>query len=327
MNSIKIFGKFLDQPILISKLEKTMPIILTSAAAVKVGYDYYQTSKKSEGKTKQQKELLKKDFTKKAIVTMAAVASAVSTPKILGKFFDKKPTEILSSDKIDKFVSENNIDEKTTEILNKAKNKVLSLNEVKHLSDKFEKLKNGSEFFNKLIPDPKNISSKEIFSEIGYLSAYGAIPVIGGVLGGVAADIVTKDDPKKNISDKISEAVYQYLANIFMCNVGAGIALEILEKAKITSKSARALGMTAGIVLTGILGGSKIANFISKKIINPIVSPNKKIKERKPEPLDICLHTDDIATVAVLSGLKWIEPCLPVLYSVSGYRAGTGYRN
>ena len=101
----------------------------------------------------------------------------------------------------------------------------------------------------------------------------------------------------------------------------------MLEKANITSKAARAVGMTAGIVLTGIIAGSKIANSISKKIINPIISPNKKIKERKPEPIDMCMHTDDIATVSVLSGLKWIEPSLPVLYSVSGYKAGTGYRN
>ena len=49
--------------------------------------------------------------------------------------------------------------------------------------------------------------------------------------------------------------------------------------------------------------------------------------ERTPELLDIGLHVDDIATVAVLSGLKWIEPALPILYGVSGYRAGIGYRN
>lgn len=49
--------------------------------------------------------------------------------------------------------------------------------------------------------------------------------------------------------------------------------------------------------------------------------------ERKPEVIDISLHTDDIATVAVLSGLKWIEPALPIMYSISGYRSGIGYRN
>ena len=66
------------------------------------------------------------------------------------------------------------------------------------------------------------------------------------------------------------------------------------------------------------------------KLINPIFgkqSSNKIYSERKPEALDIGLHTDDIATVAVMSGLKWIEPVLPLMYAISGYRAGIGYRN
>ena len=64
------------------------------------------------------------------------------------------------------------------------------------------------------------------------------------------------------------------------------------------------------------------------------MSPSPKEKnsknlygERKPEALDIGLHTDDIATVAVMSGLKWIEPALPIMYAISGFRAGIGYRN
>ena len=209
----------------------------------------------------------------------------------------------------------------------KAKEEVLSLREIKELSTSLNKTEQGTKLFNSLIPDPENISANDIFSEIGYLSIYGAIPVAGGILGGISADILTKDDYKKTIPDKINEGIYQYLANIFMCNIGAGVALGLLEKAGITSKSARAIGMTTGIVLTGILGGSKIANFISNKVINPIINPNKEIKERKPELLDAGLHVDDIATVSLLSGLKWIEPMLPGLYSISGYKAGVGYRN
>ena len=88
--------------------------------------------------------------------------------------------------------------------------------------------------------------------------------------------------------------------------------------------------MIAGIVSTGIIGGSAIANAIGNKIINPIFGQektNELYRERKPEALDIGLHTDDIATVAVMSGLKWIEPALPLMYAISGYRAGIGYRN
>ena len=54
---------------------------------------------------------------------------------------------------------------------------------------------------------------------------------------------------------------------------------------------------------------------------------DKLSSERKPELLDMALHTDDIATAGVLSGFKWIEPMLPLMYTISGYRAGIGYRN
>ena len=43
--------------------------------------------------------------------------------------------------------------------------------------------------------------------------------------------------------------------------------------------------------------------------------------------MDIALHADDIATAGILSGFKWIEPALPFMYFISGYRAGIGYRN
>jgi hypothetical protein len=102
----------------------------------------------------------------------------------------------------------------------------------------------------------------------------------------------------------------------------------------IKSKAARAIGMVAGIIATGIVGGSAIANYIGKKCIDPLLDDEnckkdseKLYSERKPEALDVGLHLDDVATVAVMSGLKWIEPALPMLYSISGFRAGIGYRN
>ena len=123
---------------------------------------------------------------------------------------------------------------------------------------------------------------------------------------------------------------YQYLANIFLCNIGAGLALGLMEKSGVKSKAQRAIGMVCGIIITGVLGGSAIANMIGNKLINPLFGNKDKksiYEERKPEALDIGLHVDDIATVAVMSGLKWIEPALPIMYSISGYRAGIGYRN
>ncbi len=329
MNNLKVFGKFLDQPILISKLNKAMPLIMTVGASVILANNAIDSFEKSQ--TQEEKQIAKKAIFKKGLIMAFSVASALIAPKIASKLSKREPIEtfekIVNKNKelIDKFLNENKFDVSIGQILQKAKNEVLSLSEIKKLALELTKNKNGEKFFNELIPDPENIKAKDIFSEIGYLSIYGAIPVVGGIMGGVTADVLVKEDYKKTMPDKINEGIYQYLANIFMCNIGAGAVLGLLEKMNIKSKTARAVGMVSGIVLTGVLGGSKIANFISQKVISPITKSNPE--ERKPEALDLCLHTDDIATVSLLSGLKWIEPALPVLYSVSGYKAGVGYRN
>ncbi len=322
INKIKTLGKFLDQPILISKLDKSMPKIMLGGgvfALGKIGKDIFEKKDKSQEEKKQ-------EFTNKALVLTFAIISSLLAPKIASKLTKRNPLEsynqIVNNNKkiINEYIKNNNLSEKTKKILDKAKEKTLNYKEVEFLINNSDK-----NFINKLIPNPDNIQSKDIFKEIGYLSIYGATSVVGGILGGVGADIITKEDYKKRVPDKINEGIYQYLANIFMCNIGAGGALAILEKLNIDSKGKRALGMTLGIILTGVVGGSKIANLISKKLINPL--QKEEPRERKPELVDLGLHTDDIATVSLLSGLKWIEPALPVLYSVSGYKSGIGYRN
>jgi len=322
MNSFKIVGKFLDQQILVAKFEQKVPYVLSGGGALYTAYSVKKSDKEDRNKT-----LLKVGTT-----MFFTVLSALAAPKIANKVF-KIETKSLSKIKeektqlIDKFLKKKNVDDTTKKILNKAKEKSLSFKEIKQLYKKNEK---NSKFLNQLIPEPENISSKEIFSEISRLSLLGLIPVIGGILGGIAGDVIASENWKEKIPNKIKEGAYQYLANIFLCNVGAGIALAILEKCGVKGKGARALGMIGGILSTGVIGGSAIANLIGNKIINPIFGKQKEESlygERKPEALDIGLHTDDIATVAVMSGLKWIEPALPIMYAISGYRAGIGYRN
>ncbi len=350
MNNLRVLGKFLDQPILVSKFQKKVPAILAGAT---LGYTAYNTKKAQKGH--------KKETAIKTGLTLGlTAASAVAAPHIASKITKRALPSTLEKIKqnnkilVDTFIKNNDVKEKTLRILKKSENKILSFNEVKTVFSELKDSKKGKEFLEKLIPSPENITAKDIFSEIGYLSIFGAVPVLGGIIGGIVSDRITdKNNWKDKIPNKIKEGSYQYLANIFMCNVGAGGALAIMEKLGIQSKGARALGMTTGIILTGIIGGSKIANFIGDKIIDPIFSPKqkkvkttnileekmiriqekaerkerKRQKQRTPEVLDIGLHTDDIATVSLLSGLKWIEPALPVMYTLSGYRAGIGYRN
>jgi len=334
-SNLSIFGKYLDQPMLVGKFAKSVPAILGAGSALLV-------AKKVKEAPKEEK---KKVFLQNTCVLLGTVGSAlvatrgIKTIGLKGLSNSYNLSEITknNTELIDNFLSKTSLTRKTERILEKAKTKHLCLNEVKKIFSEIPSKEGGDIFLKQLIPDPENISAKDIFKEIKRLSVLGLVPVMGGIAGGILGDRLTSKNWKSKIPNKIKEGSYQYLANIFMCNIGAGIALSILERNKITSKGARAIGMCTGIVLTGILGGSAIANLISKKVINPLFQKSGLAKrekankdlysERKPEPLDIGLHTDDIATVAVLSGLKWIEPALPVLYSISGYRAGIGYRN
>ena len=319
MSPISSIGKYLDQPLLTAKINKNIPAILTIGA----GAIFADTIKKSSGNERKKNAL-------KIGSTLATTAlSAIMAPKI-ACYITKRPQaktlvqlRTYNSELVDNYLKTHQVDRKLNNILQKAKTKVLSLKEVKELfSDK-----RYLDIANALIPPPDNISSKDIFREIGWLSIYGAIPVVGGIAGGIAGDKLAERKWKDKVPNKLKEGIYQYLANIFLCNIGAGIALGILEKFNIKSKTARCIGMLSGIILTGVIGGSVIANYIGKKVINPLISKDNKNDIRTPELLDLSLHTDDIATISLLSGLKWIEPSLPLLYSVSGYRAGIGYRN
>ncbi len=361
MNSINIIGKYLDQPLLVSKFSKAIPVALT-AGAVAYGIHNVKQAEKRDKMSRREENSSQHSGTnrhlsekKKAIIQNICVlgftisSALISTRglkpiKLFGKQIFKgigglsnlsSPSEVKKAQSalIETFIEKNKISDAASSLLDKAKSKVLKFSEIKFLNKELSKTPEGSAFFREFIPDPESVDAKKILSEIGRLSVIGLIPVAGGVAGGVLGDKLTEKRWKEKVPDKIKEGAYQYLANIFLCNIGAGAALGIMEKMKVTSKAQKALGMVAGIVITGVVGGSAIANFIGKKFINPIFdkkhdkSSAELYSERIPEAVDIGMHTDDIATVAVMSGLRWIEPALPILYSVSGYRAGIGYRN
>lgn len=367
MNSLTVLGKYLDQPRLIGKFSRAVPSILVAGG----GLYTYQHLKNTP------KEEKKKELLKSVIVLAATISSALVAPKAALKITQKlskahahkhiehvehacehlcehnhhehehgiqqslKEIEKHTTHIVDEFLEENKVSDSVKAILEKTKKNVLSRKEIKTLYQELENNPNAKEFLSGehgLIPDPENIDSSHIFGEIGRISIIGLFPVLGGILGGIGADKLTEKNWKERIPNKIKEGSYQYLANIFLCNIGAGSALYAMEKAKITTKAPRAIAMISGILFTGLILGSAVANLIGKTCIDPLLSHNHGHKkknqdkldlysERKPEILDVSLHIDDVATVAVMSGLKWIEPALPILYSISGYRAGIGYRN
>ncbi len=318
MIKVSSIGKYLDQPILSAKLNKNIPTIMAVGSSAIVLNQINNAPKEERTKT----------GIKSAIILGSTILSAVNAPKIASYITKRDGAKSLKAIQesntklINEYLKKNKVEEKLLKIFNKAKTKILTPKEIETINEGQHRT-----FVNKLIPPPENIKAKDIFKEIGWLSVYGAVPVAGGIIGGITADKLTEQNWKKRIPNKVNEGIYQYLANIFLCNIGAGAALGILEKFNIKSKSARCVGMVCGIILTGVIGGSAVANFIGNKFINPLMNKNNKPDVRSPELLDIGLHTDDIATVSLLSGLKWIEPSLPLLYSISGYRAGIGYRN
>lgn len=344
MNSFLKVGKFLDQPRLVGKFSQIVPAALIAGGAICTFNNVNKAPEKEKNKT-----LIRNIAVMIGTIGSALIATRGIKPfKIGSKTFkgfeglserlDLKEIKKEQSELIDEFLKENPYI-KCFETLNKAKDKILNPSEIKEIFEELEINPKAKEFLTGekgLIPDPENVDSKEIFSEIGRLSLMGLVPVIGGITGGIIGDKLTDGNWKDKIPAKLKEGTYQYLANIFLCNVGAGAALFVLEKANVKSKSARAIGMIGGILLAGVAFGSAIANAVGKFCIDPLIHHNDKnhihhhaglYEERKPEAIDIGLHLDDVATVAVLSGLKWIEPALPMLYSVSGYRAGIGYRN
>lgn len=341
---IRHIAKFIDQPLIVNKISNAAPAVLTACAVGLGAHDVFV--QKTHSKEPTEHKILKNTV----VLASVAVASLVSSRGLTvkgKKLFEGLIEELPKAEivKEQKEAVENYIknfapkDEKLISILEKAKEKALSLKETSYVLEKTAKKKSASNLIETLFGKKEDLSSAEIFGEIKRLSLLGLVPVAAGV----GAGMLMEHGPhrKQKNSDRIKEGFYQYFANIFLCNVGAGAALFGLESLKkfniikTVSPSQKFFGMIAGIMATGVIGGSFIANYMSKKVIDPIVLHKKEknltldkiYDERTPEGLDMAMHIDDLATAGVLSGLKWIEPVLPAFYMFSGYRAGMGYRN
>ena len=334
-NTAKVFGKYLDQPALVKKLYNLMPVVLTGAAAGYGVYDTYKTPEKKYGERK-------KRAIKNASVLVFTVASALLATrglKIRNREIFEGIIELPQKNKEGLLeILSKPLNEKIKNLVKKVQDdKILKFKEVKVLMKDFKENLKDEKLISKVIPDAE---SEAPFADLLKLSLLGLIPVLGGIAGGTAGDKLSKDNWKQQFPDKVKEGTYQYLNNIALCNVGAGLGALLMNTFNVKSKTARFAAMMAGVLGVGLAAGNAIANFVGKNVINPIFDKTKKqehknIKsmfknlnsERHPEILDVSLHLDDVASVGFVSGLKWIGPVLPVLYSVSAYRAGIGYRN
>ena len=132
--NITAVGKFLDQPVLISKLKDKTPKILVGAAFAYGAYDVYKTPKENR------KNRAIKDGIILSSVTCASLISAfglkIGKTSLLKGLVDIKDAKNIISDKkiaIDKFLKKNNVDEKTETLLNRAKEGVISFRDTKEI--------------------------------------------------------------------------------------------------------------------------------------------------------------------------------------------------
>lgn len=247
----------------------------------------------------------------------------------------------------------------------------LSTQKLKNLYDKlfeFEPKRVG-EIFEKIFDEneeevlkgglkKESALKKEIGEAINFFGI-GAIGVLSGIGGGLVANKINGvKDPEKT-PNMVKEGIFQFVANIGMCAVGAGSALvlmkpnewidkvsssESVRKAAKTvdqifnhsagSKLYRFGGVLAGLSV-GILGGAHIANYVGRHWVNPALDkiqgkpskPPEQQGKRHIEGMDMVLHVDDIPTAAAIAGTAILGPWIMPFFPVSGYKAGIGYRN
>ena len=168
MNTIKLWGKYLDQPILIKKFEKSVPYILGVGGS---SYCIKDTMDKPKGAKKN-------NFIRTFATMSTTIASALAAPRIAKKIFhtsdfqNKKLIELVreNTELISNFIKDNEISQEVEKMLKKSMGKAISIKYFKHLITELEKTNNGKKLIDKLIPEPENITSTEIFSTISAFS-------------------------------------------------------------------------------------------------------------------------------------------------------------
>lgn len=172
----------------------------------------------------------------------------------------------------------------------------------------------------------------------------GLASVVSGLLGGMAANQVNHVTDRDATVNMCKEGIFQFIANIALCAVGASAGLVAVEL-PVVHKGLQKLGPVGarlgkfGMIGTGlslgILGGGKIANALGQKVVNPLFDKmqgkapelNPKPEKRRVEFADAILHLDDLPTALALAGMEIMEPFIPIFFAFSGYRTGIGYRN
>lgn len=382
---MSVWGNYIDQASIVQKSGRPVNWMMITAASGVTGYHAW----------KAQPEERKKVITRDALVLSAAVGGTMFAAGGLAAFrqlFNSGfvPTVAKDAPVLKKFILQGakplhdegeKLAEHAKEYLKKIKggdeDKIHSELQ-KFLEEKIDKLKDdytfsrdelGEIYDNVKKYEPEKVSKifTKLFSDDDGLGAevkeameffgIGLAGVLSGIGGGLLANKINElKDPEKT-PDMVKEGIFQFVANIGMCAVGAGSALALMspdewapkisEKLrkpaeKVTeffhesagSKVYRFGGVLAGLSV-GILGGAHIANYVGRHYVNPVLDkiqgkeskPPEEQEKRHIEGMDMVLHVDDIPTAAAIAGTAILGPWIMPFFPVSGYRAGIGYRN
>lgn len=163
------------------------------------------------------------------------------------------------------------------------------------------------------VKDMFNVDFKNMFKVMGLATS----AVVGGLLGGMAADT------KENRKPKLKEAVHQFLGNVVTPITIVGIAGEAIEKRKFSR--VKEITLSALAAVAGVGAGVTAGNWAASKVNKAIFKEND---DRKVKAKDFCIHVDDLLTVAALTPIGdkikgFISKALPAIFLICGYEAGT----
>ena len=216
----------------------------------------------------------------------------------------------------------------TNETLKNGVSKASALNKLFH--HELRLLLPTAEELGELKGNVLQTTAKEFVSEAAVpFMLVGGASVLAGVSGGLIANKLNHAPPEKNM-DVVKEGIFQYVANIVMCGMGAGVGLLVANLAGFTKQEKPLFRF--GTIVAGLAGGIAVGAAIANPLCNVIEQwlPAKHKgsgKGRKLEWQDAILHVDDVPTAFSVAGVQALKPLLPMFFIPSGLKAAIGYRN
>lgn len=163
--------------------------------------------------------------------------------------------------------------------------------------------------------------------------ATGGVSIASGIGSGLLANHLF-NAPKSKDVDVVKEGVFQFVANVGMCALGAASGMGVANLfglSKFKAPIPRFLTISSGLA-GGIVLGAKSAKGLSERLVEPVA---KRIwgdeadseKGRNINAADLALHMDDVPMAMALAGLNILKAFIPMFFFLSGVKAAEGYRN